>query len=367
MRNSAPVASTLRARLAAVSARPSTDAATLVSLTSDMLRAAGMPSAPAAQAAALLVAPQQLGIDSHGLAHLPAYLARIKSGAIDAAATPNVQRTGPSSAIVDGCNALGVLVAAAALDEAAGLARASGVGVVAVRDSNHFGAAFPLVAAQAREGLVALAFSNAAPTMAPWGGRDPVLGTNPLAAAFPRPNGAPVVIDMATSAVARGRIRNAARTGSRIPLNWALDAEGRATDDPELALSGTMQPMGGAKGYSLALMVELLCTSLSGGRPGFEVRNPHAQGPEPAGTSHLVMVFDPRRFAGEPAAEAAVRAVADRIEGAACVDTMVPPRLPGARAAREAAARARDGIPLTPTLLAHLTEALALVPGTATD
>jgi LDH2 family malate/lactate/ureidoglycolate dehydrogenase len=268
-------------------------------------------------------------------------------------------RTAPAGAVIDGGNALGVLVARAAIDEACRSAREFGVGVCAVRDSNHFGAAAPLVARAARDGLVALAFSNAAPTMAPWGGRDAILGTNPIAAAFPREGGEPIIVDMATSAVARGRIRQAAARHEAIPRDWALDAEGVPTTDPEAALAGTIQPLGGAKGYALALVVELLCTCLAGGRAGFEVRNPHDPGPEPAGTSHLFVAIDPRRFAGLDAVHHSAEALAARIAASRPAGDTSPPRLPGARGHDEAARRDRFGIPLSPTLIGQLRDAVA--------
>lgn len=332
--------------------------AELTDRTADILVATGVPMPGAAQAAALLVACQARGIDSHGLAHLPVYLQRIRNGAMDPKAVPVILDTGAATAIVDGRNGLGVLIGLAAMDEACRRANVTGMGGCAVRDSNHFGAAAPLVDRAARDGFIALAFSNAAPSMAPTGGREPILGTNPLAAAFPRAGRSPLVIDMATSAVARGRLRQAALKKQVIPAEWALDAAGRPTTDAEAALAGTVQPLGGAKGYALTLMVELLCTALSGGRPGYDVRNPHDASPAAAGVSHLFIALDPRRFAGLDAAREAVTLVGARIEDSAPGASGAAPRLPGTRAEVTAVARERDGIPLTADLLAHLRKAV---------
>ncbi|MBL8570718.1 MAG: Ldh family oxidoreductase [Phreatobacter sp.] len=333
----------------------------LTNRTADILAAAGVPMPGAAQAAALLVECQARGINSHGLAHLPIYLQRIGNGAMDPKAVPAILDTGAATAVVDGRNGLGVLVGLAAIDEACRRADAIGMGACAVRDSNHFGAAAPLVGRAAGSGFIALAFSNAAPTMAPAGGREPILGTNPLAAAFPRAGRQPLIIDMATSAVARGRLRQAALRKQVIPADWALDAAGRPTTDAEAALAGTVQPLGGPKGYALTLMVELLCTALSGGRPGYEVLNPHDPAPAAAGVSHLFIALDPRRFAGLDEARSAATRLGARIEASPPGADGIAPRLPGTRSETTAAARARDGIPLTSDLLAHLRKAVRLV------
>lgn len=332
--------------------------AELIARTADILAAAGVPPPGARQAASVLVECQRRGIDSHGIAHLPVYVHRMISGAIDAKAVPIVVKTGASASVMDGCNALGVLVGLAAMEDACQRAHTLGMGACAVRNSNHFGAAAPLVGQAAREGFVALAFSNAAPTMAPAGGRDAVLGTNPLAAAFPRAGRPPMIIDMATSAVARGRLRKAALAKQAVPREWALDVTGQPTTDPEAALAGTVQPLGGAKGYALTLMVELLCTTLSGGRAGFDVLNPHDPTPAAAGVSHLFVAFDPQRFAGLDVAQSAVLQLGDRIEVNTPAVVGVSPRLPGARADLVAAAHDRDGIALTADLLAHLRNAV---------
>lgn len=332
-------------------------AARLAGLAARILSAAGVPAGAAEPAAELLVDSQLRGIDSHGVAHLPVYVRRIAVGAIAPAAVPRVIRTGAATSVVDGGNALGLIVALAAIDEACGRAKEMGIGACAVRDSNHFGAAAPLVERGARQGLIVLALSNAAPTMAPWGGREALLGTNPLAAAFPRAGGEPIVIDMATSAASRGRIRAAEKQKKPIPDTWALDSAGLPTTDATAALDGTMQPLGGAKGYALTLLIELLCTALSGGRPGFEVRNPHDPSSAAAGTSHLFVAFDPEHFAGRQTSQLAAATIADRIE-ATTPASAAPPRVPGARGAEIAARRGRDGIPVTEMLVTQLRDAV---------
>ena len=334
------------------------DPVELADLVSAVLRATGIPAAEAEVSAGILVDTQIHGIDSHGIAHLPVYVRRLMDGAI--ATNPEIKVTQNGAvAVMDGGNGLGVLIARQAIEQACDLALQYGIGSCAVRNGNHFGAALPLVGYAAKAGFVSLCFSNAAPTMAPWNGRDAILGTNPLAAAFPRENDEPIIIDMATSAVARGRIRKAARAGESIPLDWALDESGNPTSDANAALKGTVQPLAGAKGYALTLAVELLATMLSGGRSGFDVLNPHDKTVAPAGVSHLFIAFDPKKFAGQSAAEEVVERLAAKIGGSAPREKNAP-RLPGSRANAAATERWKDGIPLTVDILAALQEAAVL-------
>jgi LDH2 family malate/lactate/ureidoglycolate dehydrogenase len=333
----------------------------LIELVADILVRAGVAVQDAGPAANLLVQCQARGIDSHGVAHLPTYLRRMKAGAMDASARPTPYVTGPCTAIVDGRNALGAVVANVALDQACSMAASGGVGVVAVRNSNHFGAAAPLVDAAADRGYVALVFSNAAPTMAPWGGVEGIFGTNPLAAGFPSADGQHVVVDMATSAVARGRIRKAQLEEKSIPADWALDAHGNPTTDPGEALKGTVQPLGGAKGYALAVMVELLTTTLSGGRPGHEVRNPHDRAIEAAGVSHLFVVIDPARFGGADAALQATQNLSGKVQESPAASEGSKPRMPGSRARAVAAENGKVGIKLSPAIVKALSDSIALV------
>jgi LDH2 family malate/lactate/ureidoglycolate dehydrogenase len=354
---SRPTLKALSARVEALRTRGAVPVAEMRGIAGEILSAAGVPSQDAALAAEILCDAQLRAIDSHGLMHLPVYVRRLLDGSVAARPEMRVVRSSPAAVLLDAQNALGVLAAARAMQEAVALAKASGIGACSVRNSSHFGAASYFVARAAREGVVALAFSNAAPTMAPWGGTRPVLGTNPLAAAFPRADGEPVVIDMATSAVARARIRAAEKKGEAIPDHWALDEHGARTTDPKAALRGTIQPLGGEKGYALTLLIELLCATLSGGRPGFEVVNLQDPEAKPAGISHLFIAIDPEHFAGLGRLHQSIEAVAGQIE-ASSPGATTKPRLPGARAALEMRRRTQEGIPATEALVDSLQRAV---------
>ena len=333
----------------------------LTARVSAILTAAGLDPDDAARAAELLVFAQRSGIDSHGVMHLPAYVRRLRDGSIKARPSFALESNGGAAAVLDADNALGCLASWRAMGEALALVRRQGVGVVAVRKSAHLGAAAPHVLHAAEQGFIALLLSNASPTMAPWGGRDAVLGTNPLAAAFPRAGGNPVLIDMATSAGSRAVIRQAAHAGEPIPEGWALDASGRPTTDANAALDGTVQPVGGAKGYGLTLMIELLCSALAGGAPGFDVRPPQATDGAPCEVSHLAIALDPDQFAGSDRVADHVAAIAHHIEASAAANPGQPVRMPGSRAAACRAASDRDGIAMTPALADALRDAETLV------
>ena len=197
--------------------------------------------------------------------------------------------------------------------------------------------------------MVGLAFGNSPAAMAVAGGKRPLMGTNPIAAVFPRRTQAPLVIDLSLSEVARGKLMVAAKEGKAIPLGWALDGEGRPTTDPKAGLEGSMLPMGGAKGAMLALVVELLVTALTGASMGFEATSFFVDEGNRPRLGQAFLVLDPDAYAG--------RAVfLDRIEALIAEMEQHPDvRLPGARRRALAAAAAANGVEIPPALLAQLT------------
>ncbi|WP_198588345.1 Ldh family oxidoreductase [Geodermatophilus chilensis] len=322
-----------------------------------VLEAVGVRPAHARDTARVLAYADLSGIDSHGIARLPAYVRAIGSGVIAVDGEPTVHSDGGAVALVDGCDLLGHPVTTLALDEAVQRARRYGVGWVDVRSSSHHGASGCYVHDAARQGLVALAATNTGPVVAPTGGARPYLGTNPLALGVPVAGEEPLVFDMATSAVAAGKFEIALRTGRPVPLGWGLDAEGRPTTDPAAVFPGrgALLPLGSDrersshKGYGLALLVELLTGVLAQGPTGPGVGNlTFRSGGGRPGVSHLVVVLDPARL-GDPAAigDGAARLLAG-LRALTPVDPELPVRTPGQRAAAERARRRRHGVPLDP-------------------
>jgi len=204
------------------------------------------------------------GVDSHGVLRLKIYADRLRANGIDGRARPRVVSQEASSALIDAGNGMGQVASQQAMQMAIAKAGEAGVAVVVVKNSNHFGAA-AFYALQALEhGMIGFTATNASPTMAPSGGREARLGNNPLAVAVPAGRQRPFVLDMASGAVARGKIMVARQEGKKIPTTWALDRNGVPTDDPEEAFHGLIQPLGGYKGYGLGLMLDLLTGVLSG-------------------------------------------------------------------------------------------------------
>ncbi|GBF12236.1 Ldh family oxidoreductase [Tepidibacillus sp. HK-1] len=231
---------------------------------SGIFKALGLPENDAEVVVDNLLFADLRGVPSHGMSRVPTYVKRIKGGAINP--NPNIRAIieRPALTVLDADGGMGQVAAMDAINQSIDAAKREGISTVFVRNSNHFGMASYYTRIAASKGMVAVAVSNAPPAMAAWGGSKPVLGTNPLSLAFPNPQGDPIIIDMATSLAARGKIREAEKEGRSIPLGWALDKEGNPTTDPKEALAGSLSPLGGVKGYALAVAVELLSGVLSG-------------------------------------------------------------------------------------------------------
>lgn len=252
----------------------------------------------AASVALALVMAEADGLGGHGLMRLPFYAAQAKCGKIDGCARPEIKSRMASAITIDAGNGFAYPAIDLAIEELVAATFRQGVAAASITRSSHCGAMGLAVEKIANHGLIALMFANTPGAMAVWGGKRPLLGTNPLACAFPRPSAPPVVIDLSLSKIARGHIVAAKQRGSKIPSDWALDADGNATDDPVAALSGTMLPAGDAKGAALALMVEALAAGLTGSHFAFEASSfLDAEGPPP-GTGQMIIALNPISFGG---------------------------------------------------------------------
>ncbi len=229
-----------------------------------ILQKVGVPEDQARIIAEVIVAADLRGVGSHGVLRLPAYVHRVRAGLMAADTRLRVLRERGATVLLDAQGGFGQVAGVYAMNQAIERARQHGVGFVAVRNANHFGIAAYYTMMALPHRMIGIAATNAAPSMAAWGGTAAVLGTNPISVAIPTGQEVDIVLDMAASVVARGKIRSAASKGERIPLGWALDAEGRPTEDPQAALKGTLLPIGGPKGYGLALVVDALAGVLTG-------------------------------------------------------------------------------------------------------
>lgn len=232
----------------------------------ECLRKLGLSEVDAELTARSLVWASLRGVDSHGLVLLSEYAERIRLGGIDPTSPSTIVAETATTALIDGASGVGQVVASRAMKLAIDKAAHTGVGVVGVRNSSHFGAAAFYSIMAVEHQMIGLASTNAPPSMAPWGGKARLLGTNPFSVAVPAKTYPPIVLDMATSASAWGKVFIAMQQGKKIPLTWALDKNGEPTDDPAIALDGGLiQPLGGYKGYGLSLMVDILTGVLTGG------------------------------------------------------------------------------------------------------
>lgn len=266
-------------------------------LASGLLSAAGMDPAAAATTARCVVMADVWGLASHGLLRLPYYLMRIEAGGYPPQARlETVSDSGPVICL-DGGGGLGHWQLWHAAELATQRAAQLGLTAVSVANSGHCGALGLYTVPGIEAGLITLAFSNGPAVMAPWGAATPLLSTSPLAAGIPtRPR--PTIIDMATSAVARGKIASYAAREEELPPGWALDSGGHPTTDPRAALSGLLAPMGGAKGFALALLVEALAGGLAGPNLSAGVSDMFAESEAsvPQRLGHLLIALDPDRF-----------------------------------------------------------------------
>lgn len=326
----------------------------LTQAVTSVFSALGFSASAAGQVAESLVAADLRGVPSHGVLLVPMYVQRIQDGSVSLRERAEPVQDLGAIAVLDGGHALGQLTGDQAMRLAVDKARRYGVGVVTVRNAFHFGRAFRYVEFAAASGCIGIAAANTRPLMPAPGGASAVVGNNPVAIGVPRPGGEPVVLDIALSEAAMGKIRLAAGEDRPIPATWATDDQGRPTTDPNAALAGLLLPTGGHKGFGLAFMVDVLTGVLSGGGYGRHVKGLYADTAVPNNCAHFFLALDVAAF-GDPAefgqrlADLAGQVVSsDRAPG---VDRVY---LPGERGAARHIQAMRDGVSVEPSVLARL-------------
>jgi LDH2 family malate/lactate/ureidoglycolate dehydrogenase len=251
----------------------------------------GMPEEDARLAADTQVQADLWGHQSHGVMRLPWYVARLRAGVCDPAAKPEAVVDAGAIAVLDGGDGMGQVLTAHAMQDAIRRAKAHGIGAVALRNSNHFGTAMYFTLMAARAGCVGFLSTNASPAMAPWGGRRKAVGTNPWSWAAPAGSHPPMVLDIANTGVARGKIYLARQKGQSIPEGWAINAAGAPTTDPAEAIEGIILPMAGHKGYAIAVVMDMLSGVLTGGAFGTGVHGPY-QTEHRSGAGQFMIALD---------------------------------------------------------------------------
>jgi (2R)-3-sulfolactate dehydrogenase (NADP+) len=312
------------------------------------LEASGATRAMAEATARALVAAEMEGIASHGASRIPQYCGHLRVGRARGDAVPVISHERKGACLVDAGQGLAFEACALGAREAVRRAKEFGVAWTAIANSNHFGVAAYHLEPVAQAGLVGLAMGNSPAAMPAWGGKRALFGTNPVAAVFPRRDGAPIVIDLSLSAVARGKIMVAARDGKAIPEGWALDANGNPTTDARAALDGSMLPAGGVKGAMLALTVELLVCALSGSAFGFESDSFFTTEGRPTRIGQAFLAIDPGALAGNAAYFERV----ETLVAAMLQDDEV--RLPGARRLELRERARREGVAIPADLHAKI-------------
>lgn len=250
----------------------------------------GVPADDAALVADSLVQADRWGHQSHGVLRLPWYVERLRQGAMRAVTEPEPLVDTGALLLLDGRDGIGQVLTERARVEAVGRAREHGIGAVGVRNSNHFGTAMYFTRRAAADGCVAMLTTNASPAMAPWGGREKLIGTNPWSLAAPWGEKV-VAVDIANTAVARGKIYLARQRGEEVPDSWALDADGASTTDAAAAVHGVILPMAGHKGYAISFMMDVLSGVLTGSSSGKGVHGPY-EADQRSGCGHMFLAID---------------------------------------------------------------------------
>jgi L-2-hydroxycarboxylate dehydrogenase (NAD+) len=336
---------------------PRVSHAALIAFIAGAYRAAGIAPADAQKAAELMAQSDISGADGHGVFRLPQYIRRIQTGGINTRPNIAVSRTAPGTALVDGDNGLGSLVVARAVETAIEIAGSQGVGWAGTRRGNHAGAAAVYAAMPVPHDMIGIYFAvGNANHLPPWGGIDMLLSTNPLAIAVPALEEPPLVLDMATTVAAYGKVKVAAQQGKTMPEGWMIDRQGQPLTDPNRADDGFLLPIGGYKGAAMSLMFGLLAGTLNGAANGEDVVDFNKDDTTPTNTGQAICVLDIKRFAEPTAFKRQVDAVIRQLHGSALLPGFDRIRLPGEDRATRIAERTASGIPIPPALKGALDE-----------
>lgn len=314
----------------------------------------GLPPADAADVVEILVLADLFGLSTHGLSRIESYGERLQVKGINAEAQIQVSSPAPAIRLIDGDNGVGPLVGMHALRAAMAAAKESGVGIAFARNSNHFGPISPYGLLAAEAGYASIIGSNATTTIAPWGGTDARVGNSPIGFGVPNPGGKHFLLDMAMSVVARAKIRNALKAGTSIPDSWATDAQGLPTTDPKQALDGFLQPIGGHKGYGLALMVDLFAGLLSNAAYLTHVKSWVDAPDQPQNLGHFFLLIDTRRLGSASWLAERMNDFASILHDSPPADAQRPVIQPGEIELARLASQRKDGIALDADVLALL-------------
>ena len=336
--------------------------AELTDLGIQSFRGLGLPLKDAQDVCRILVLADLFGLSTHGLSRVESYGERLQVNGINPRANISVDRVAPALVKVDGDNGVGPLVGMRSLEAAMDVAREYGVGIAFARGSNHFGPVSPYSYLAAEAGFASMIGSNATTTIAPWGGSDARLGNSPLGFGVPNPGGAPFMLDMAMSVVARAKIRNAFKRGQSIPDTWATDKRGTPTTDAGAALDGFLLPIGAHKGYGLALLVDMFAGLLSGAAYLTHVKS-WVEAPEvPQNLGHFFILINTKMLGSSQWLTDRMNDFAAILHDSPAADASKPVLVPGEIELGKMAHQREHGILLDASLLALLRQHAAKCP-----
>ena len=316
--------------------------------------AAGLSAADAETVAGSVVGADLRGTHSHGVIRLPFLVDRLLHGGAKRQPDIRVVNEAPATALVDGDGALGAITATRAMALAIDKARTQGIGMVTARNSDFIGTCAHYAMQALPHDMIGLCWTNGFPGMAPWGGRSNTIGNNPIAFAAPSRSHGPLVLDMALSVAAGGRVRVAAKNGEKIPTDWLVDSDGRPTDDPAaLAAGGALLPLG-YKGYGLAVFGEILCGALTGSRILSEIPAWFKDTSRDIGNGHLHIAIDIAKFVAPEAFKQRVDVIVDLLKATPLMPEVREILMPGERAWRTQQAHQAGGIPVPAPVAADL-------------
>lgn len=317
--------------------------------------AEGLPANDAAKVAALMAEAELQGSDGHGVIRLPQYLKRLRAGGINKHPTIRVVHERAAMAVVDGDNGMGHLVVSRAVELAIEKARCAGVAWVGTRFSNHAGPASLYARQPLQHDMLGLYFAvGNANHMPPWGGMEMLLSTNPIAAGIPAADEPAVVLDMATTVAAYGKVKAKAKRGEPLPLGWMIDREGKPLLDSRRASEGFLMPIGAHKGYGLALIVGLLAGTLGGAAMGRDVVDFNADHVSVTNTGQAILVIDLAAFGNPAQFKQQVDRLVRDIRGSERLPGVERIWLPGEQSHEKRHRNARQGIPIAQALLDEL-------------
>jgi len=334
---------------------PRVTAADLAAFIARCLREVGVPDDDAKTVGGLMSQADANGSDGHGVFRLPQYVRRIQAGGMEPAAEISIVRETSATALVDGGNGLGHLAVKRAVDLAMDKAGETGVAWVGTRNSNHAGPAGTYARMPLARDMIGIymAVGNAN-HLPPWGGTDMLLSTNPIAVAIPALAEPPIALDMATTVAAYGKVKTKAQRGEMMPEGWMIDALGNPLTDPKRADEGFLLPIGGAKGYGLALVFGLLAGTLNGAAFGKDVIDFNADDTSVTNTGQMIIVLNVRAFMDVDQFKRQVDDVIHQMHASPTMPGVDAVRIPGEHAHQVRAEYQRDGIPIHPALMEKL-------------